>query len=88
MNFHKQVYARMGYEKEVAEIQDLFLEGKREQAVAAVPTAMVADTSLVGSREQIRDELALWREAGVTMLVVGARSGDELRSIAEVILDA
>ncbi len=88
MNFHKQVYARMGYEKEVEEIQDLFLEGKREQAVAAVPTAMVADTSLVGSREQIRDELALWREAGVTMLVVGARSGDELRSIAEVILEA
>ena len=61
---------------------------KRDQAVAAVPTAMVADTSLVGSRERIRDELALWHEAGVTMLVVGARSAEELRAIAEVILDS
>jgi F420-dependent oxidoreductase-like protein len=88
MNFHKEVYARMGYEKEVEQIQQLFLEGKRDEAVKAVPTSMVAETALIGSREQIRDQLAAWREAGVTMLVTGARDPAQLRAIAEAVLGA
>jgi F420-dependent oxidoreductase-like protein len=86
MNFHKNVFARMGYEKEADEIQDLFFEGKRDEAIAAVPSSMVADISLVGSRAQIRDELPMWEESGVTTLVIGARSVDEMRTVAEVIL--
>ena len=58
MNFHKQVFARMGYEAEAEQIQDLFLEGRRDEAIAAVPRSLAADISLVGSREQIRDQLA------------------------------
>src|SRR5438309_9572 len=58
MNFHKNVFARMGYEKEADEVQNLFFEGKRDEAIAAVPLQMVADISLVGTREQIRDEVA------------------------------
>ena len=58
MNFHKQVFARMGYEAEAEQIQDLFLDGRRDEAIAAVPRSLAADISLVGSREQIRDELA------------------------------
>jgi F420-dependent oxidoreductase-like protein len=86
MNFHKNVFARMGYEKEADEIQDLFFEGKREEAIAAVPLQMVADISLVGSRDQIRAELPMWEEAGVTTLVVGARTLEEMRTTAEVVL--
>ena len=86
MNFHKQVFVRMGYEKEADEIQRLFFEGKREEAIAAVPQDAVADISLVGPAAKIRDELPRWEEAGVTTLVVGARSLDEMRQIAEVIL--
>ena len=86
MNFHKDVFARMGYEKEVDEVQDLFLEGKREAAVAAVPDSLVTDISLIGSLAKIRDDLAEWEDAGVTMLVVGARSLDELRTTAEAVL--
>lgn len=86
MNFHKNVFARMGYEKEADEIQQLFFEGRRDEAIAAVPLEMVADISLVGTREQIRDELSMWEEAGVTTLVVGARSLAEMREVAEVIL--
>jgi alkanesulfonate monooxygenase SsuD/methylene tetrahydromethanopterin reductase-like flavin-dependent oxidoreductase (luciferase family) len=86
MNFHKQVFARMGYEKEATQIQDLFFDGRRDDAIAAVPSQMVADISLVGSVAQIRDELQLWEEAGVTMLVVGGGTLDDLRQIAEVIL--
>jgi len=86
MNFHKNVFGRMGYEKEADEIQDLFLEGKRDQAIATVPSQMVADISLVGTKEQIRDELPMWEEAGITTLVVGAGSLEEMRSVADVIL--
>ena len=86
MNFHKNVFARMGYEREAEQVQDLFFEGKRDEAIAAVPRQMVADISLVGTREQIRDELAMWEEAGVTTIVVGARSLEEMRTVAEVIL--
>jgi alkanesulfonate monooxygenase SsuD/methylene tetrahydromethanopterin reductase-like flavin-dependent oxidoreductase (luciferase family) len=86
MNFHKDVFARMGYEKEVDEVQDLFFEGKRDAAVAAVPDSLVTDISLIGSLAKIRDDLAEWEDAGVTMLVVGARSLDELRTTAEAVL--
>lgn len=86
VNFHKNVFARMGYEKETDQIQDLFFEGKRQEATAAVPSSMVADISLVGTKERIRDELAAWEEAGVTTLVVGAGSVEEMRSVAEAIL--
>lgn len=86
MNFHKNVFGRMGYEKEADQIQDLFFEGKRDEAIAAVPLQMVADISLVGTKEQIRDELQTWEEAGVTTLVVGPQNLEDMRTIAEVIL--
>ena len=86
MNFHKQVFARMGYEKEADEIQDLFFAGKRDEAVAAVPAQAVADISLVGSVAQIRDRIGEWEDAGVTHLVIGAQDLDHLRRVAEVVL--
>jgi F420-dependent oxidoreductase-like protein len=86
MNFHKDVFGRMGYEKEVQEVQDLFFEGKRDQAIAAVPDSLVTDISLIGPVAKIRDDLAEWEEAGVTMLVIGTRSIDEIRTVAEAIL--
>jgi F420-dependent oxidoreductase-like protein len=86
MNFHKEVFARMGYEAEVEKIQDLFFEGRRDEAVAAVPDQLPRDISLMGSMAQIRDELAAWEEAGVTMLVVMGRSQPELAKVAEAVL--
>jgi alkanesulfonate monooxygenase SsuD/methylene tetrahydromethanopterin reductase-like flavin-dependent oxidoreductase (luciferase family) len=88
VNFHKQVFARMGYEREAEEIQDLFLAGRREDAIAAVPRSMAGDISLVGPAEKIRAELPMWEEAGITMLVIGARGIDEMRQVAEVVLGA
>jgi Luciferase-like monooxygenase len=88
MNFHKQVFARMGYEREADRIQDLFLEGRRQEAVRAVPRSMAADISLVGPVARIRDELAMWEEAGVTMLVVGARGPREMRAVADAVIGA
>jgi F420-dependent oxidoreductase-like protein len=86
MNFHKEVFSRMGYESEANEIQDLFFAGERDKAIAAVPAQMCADIALVGPAAKIRDDLAMWEDAGVTMLVLGARDVDEMRRVAEVIL--
>jgi F420-dependent oxidoreductase-like protein len=86
VNFHKDVFARMGYEAEAQQVQDLFFDDRRDEAIAAVPTAMADDISLVGSTEQIRDALAAWEEAGVTMLLVTPQTEDEVRSIAEAVL--
>jgi F420-dependent oxidoreductase-like protein len=86
MNFHKEVFSRMGYEAEADKIQDLFFAGERDEAIASVPLEMVSDISLIGSVDKIRDDLAKWEEAGVTMLVVGTQSVDQVRLIAETIL--
>jgi F420-dependent oxidoreductase-like protein len=86
MNFHKDVFARMGYEGEVARIQELFFAGRRDEAVAAVPDQLVRDISLIGPVPAIRDRVAEWEEAGVTMLVVMSHQTDELARIAEAVL--
>jgi F420-dependent oxidoreductase-like protein len=84
-NFHNEVFARMGYEAEAKEIQDLFLDGKKAEAAAKVPTRLVEDIALIGPKEKIRDDLEMWRESVVTTLLV---HGDvpQLRMISELVL--
>jgi F420-dependent oxidoreductase-like protein len=84
-NFHANVPARMGYEAEVREIQDLYLDGKKDEAAAKIPAELIEKLSLVGPKEKIRDELDAWRESIVTTLLV---SGDAntLRTAAELVL--
>jgi len=85
-NFHNDVFARMGYEKEAKIIQDLYLDGKKAEAAAAVPTRLVEDTALVGPAAKIRDELEMWRESVVTTLLVSGGVA-QLRQIAELVLE-
>ncbi len=84
-NFHANVAIRMGYEAEVDEIAELYLAGKREEACAKVPRALIEELSLIGPREKIRSDLERWRESIVTTLLV---SGDAatLRTAAELVL--
>ena len=88
MNFHADVFARMGYADVVAEISELFRTGRKAEAAAAVPDQMVADVAIVGSPEQVRAQVKTWSDAGVTMLLVGCRSADEVRTIADAVLPA
>ncbi len=69
-NFYNQVVQRYGYEREAAEIQDLYLEGKREQAMAAIPDALIDTVSLCGPPAVVRERLAVYRDAGVGTLGV------------------
>jgi F420-dependent oxidoreductase-like protein len=84
-NFHANVPIRMGYEKEVAEIQDLYLSGKKDEAGAKIPRALIEQLSLIGPPEKIRHDLQPWRESAVTTLLV---SGDAatVRTTAELVL--
>jgi F420-dependent oxidoreductase-like protein len=70
MNFHANHFARLGYEAEVTKIQELYLAGRKAEAAAAVPTALVEDIALIGSPAKIKDELQLWESTVVTSLVV------------------
>ena len=60
-NFHFDVLARLGYEEVCLRVQDLYLAGKKREAMAAIPTQMVEDTALIGPIEKIRDDLAAWK---------------------------
>jgi F420-dependent oxidoreductase-like protein len=72
MNFHANHFGRLGYEAEVAEIQRLYLAGRKAEAVAAVPTRLVEDIALIGPPAKIRDELAVWESTVVTSLIIQA----------------
>ena len=84
-NYHTKLMARMGYEEEAYKIQDLFFDGKRDEAIAMVPTDFADEISLVGPVERIRDRLQAWEESPITMLNVAARSGDELKILADLV---
>lgn len=84
-NYHTALMSRMGFEAEANRIQDLFLDGRRDEAVAAVPIEFADELSLVGSIDRIKDRLQAWEESAVTMLNVRPRSIPELRQIAELV---
>ncbi|MFJ8532901.1 LLM class F420-dependent oxidoreductase [Streptomyces sp. NPDC093591] len=83
-NFHADLMARMGYEEEARRIQRLFLDGRREEAVLAVPDAFADEISLVGPRERIAERLELWRKGPVTDLLALAPDPHSLRVLAEL----
>ena len=84
-NFHANVAIRMGYEAEIAEIQALYLDGKKDQAAARIPSELIQKMSLLGPADKIRDDLVAWEESFVDILMI---SGDPatLRQAAEIVL--
>lgn len=85
MNFHAEVFVRMGYERECDLIQEAFLSGRKEEAMSLIPMAMIEDVALIGPLAKVRDELARWRETSITTLVTGG-SVASIRQIAELVL--
>ena len=84
-NFHYEVFARMGYGDVADKVQALYLEGKKAEAAAAIPLAMVEDVALVGPPDKIRDELAKWRETCITEFLLSGPAM-ALPSFAELVL--
>jgi F420-dependent oxidoreductase-like protein len=67
-NFYNALVSRMGWEKEAATIQDLYLSGRKEEAAAAVPADLLEATTLIGSESYIKDRIEAYRAVGVTVL--------------------
>ena len=84
-NFHYEVFARMGYGDVADKVQELYLEGKKAEAAASIPLAMVEDVALVGPPDKIRGELDEWRETCITEFLVSGPAM-ALPSFAELVL--
>jgi len=85
-NFHTDLMARMGFEEEAHRIQDLFFEGRRDEAIAMVPTEFADEISLVGPPGRIKERLEAWKDSPVTTLTMYPSSPEMLRQAAEIIL--
>lgn len=85
MNFHADVFGRMGYAAQVAEIGALFREGRRDDAAAAVPDELIADIAIIGPAAHVRAEVARWERSGVGMLLVGCRDAEQVRTLAHAL---
>ncbi|WP_370936795.1 LLM class F420-dependent oxidoreductase [Amycolatopsis sp. cg13] len=75
VNFHHDVFARLGYADVADKVQELYLAGRKEEAVKAIPTSLVEDTSLIGPAEKIREELSAWEDTVVTTLLLRGDAG-------------
>ena len=86
-NFYNDLVKRMGYEDAAVRIQDLFLDGKRNEAAAAVPDALIDETCLIGPPARIKDRLQAWqalaRDHRVGTLLLADVTIDALRAVAE-----
>ncbi|WP_327148627.1 LLM class F420-dependent oxidoreductase [Nocardia sp. NBC_01329] len=85
LNFHAQVYRRMGYEKEVDEIGRLFQAGRKAEAAAVVPDELVLETAIIGNESQVREQIGVWEAAGVTMLLVSVPDVAQLKRLAPLL---
>ena len=90
-NFYNALVRRYGFEEAADEVQDLYLDGKREKAAAALPDELIDRTSLVGPKERVAERLAIYREAGVGTLICTPLAFDAeermriIRDLAELV---
>jgi len=85
-NFYNDLAVRYGFEAAAARIQELYLAGDKAEAVNAVPNELVDAVALCGTKERIRDRLALWRAAPITTLNLQIYDIETLRTMCELVL--
>jgi len=83
-NFHKDSMVARGFAAEADRIQELFLAGRKDEAIAAVPDAYVDEGALVGPEARIAERLPAWREAGFTTLRFGNPSDEAVEVLARI----
>ena len=90
-NFYNQLVRRYGFEDAAAEIQQLYLEGKKQEAAAAIPPELIDQVTMCGPRERVRERLEVYREAGVGTLIASVMAPDPgarkrtIRELAEML---
>ena len=89
-NFYNALVQRYGFEDAAREVQDLYLEGRKDEAAAALPGELIDTVALVGPRDVIRERLAVYRSAGVGTLMISPMAWTfedrlaQLRAVAEL----
>ena len=89
-NFYNALVRRYGFEDAAQQVQDLYLEGKRDEAAAALPEELIDTVSLCGPPDRVRDRLAVYRDAGVDTLMISPMAWtfedrlQQLRHVAEL----
>ena len=84
-NFHADVYRRMGYSEVVDDVTRLFRADRKDEAAKVIPDELVDDSAIVGDLDYVREQIKAWEAAGVTMMVVGARSPEQIRDLAALV---
>jgi F420-dependent oxidoreductase-like protein len=84
-NFHADVYRRMGYAEVVDDVTKLFRSDRKDEAAKVIPDELVDDSAIVGDLAYVQEQIKAWEAAGVTMMVVGARSPEQIRDLAGLV---
>jgi F420-dependent oxidoreductase-like protein len=85
-NYHTKLVERFGFKDEALKIQELFFEGRRDEAIAAVPDELADSISLVGPKARIKERLQAWEDSPVSTLLVYSPGRDRLGEIADLVL--
>ena len=86
-NFYKDAYARQGYRESVDRVQQLWKEGRREEAREEVPVELALKSNLIGTNNMVKDRIRLYKDLGITSLKVdlpGETMSDKLSALAEL----
>jgi F420-dependent oxidoreductase-like protein len=84
-NFHADVYRRMGYSEVVDDVTRLFRSDRKDEAATAIPDELVDDSAIVGDLAFVEEQIKAWEASGVTMMVIGARSTEQIRDLAALV---
>jgi F420-dependent oxidoreductase-like protein len=83
-NFYNDLICQYGYEREAAEVQDLYLSGKKKEAEAVIPSELLESLTLIGPEGHVRDRIAAYKDAGVTLLDVQPVGPDPFGDVERV----
>jgi hypothetical protein len=83
-NFYNDIAVAYGYEKEAVEVQDLYLDGKKDEAAAALPGEWLELANLVGPKSYIKERVAAFKEAGVTVLSVNPVGPNPVQQVEQL----
>lgn len=86
LNFYNSFIARLGYPEAAAVVQQLYTSGRRSEAAAAVPDALVDEISLCGPRERIKERLEAWTSSSVTTMILNGVDVPAIQTMAELVL--
>jgi F420-dependent oxidoreductase-like protein len=84
-NFHAEVYRRMGYSEVVDDVTKLFRSDRKDEAAKVIPDELVDDSAIVGNLDYVKEQIKAWEASGVTMMVVGAKSVEQINQLAELV---